>query len=71
MNIFNGECNGQKIESINSINMTKQFNDIVVCARRGGKSFIDSIRIDPRKEKCPEELLPCIQDSFATQTTCV
>ena len=58
--IYKGLCNGEKIDKIEAINMTQQFKKVVICARRGGKNFIDSTIIDPRKEKCPGNLLPCV-----------
>lgn len=53
------KCDGELTNTLPRVNMTKQFNDVVVCARRAGTNFIDSVRIDPRKDKCPGALLPC------------
>ena len=64
--MYDEECDGQKVDSIQSINMIKHFNNIIVCARRGGKNFLDSTRINPQKEKCLDKLIPCIKDTKAT-----
>lgn len=64
-------CEGQKIEPIAAVNMTKQADGSLICAKRGGRSFLDAVRIDPRVEVCPDDLLACVSDINAYQTQCV
>lgn len=58
------------IESIPAINMTKIIN-VLPCGKRGGTSFINSVRVDPETLKCPQGLEPCSYFTKATDTICV
>ena len=61
------ECKGQKLLQTKPINMTKQFSGgEVICARRGGQSLLESVRVNPRLQECPDGLLPCITDEASS-----
>ena len=44
---------------------------MTLCAKRGGPSFIETIRVDTSTLKCPEGTVPCSQKSDASNTVCM
>ena len=68
--LFKDECQGQVLPGYELVNMTSIY-DVTFCARRAGPNFLNTIRIDPRVEECPEGLQPCHKDKKAPETSCV
>lgn len=51
--------------------MTQLFG-VSICGRRGGQSFINTVRVSPKEgQLCPEGLKPCVIDKIAAETSCV
>ena len=44
---------------------------VEMCGKRGGKVFLEQIRMRPYSRKCPKGLLPCSIDTTETETICV
>ena len=51
--------------------MTALSADGLICAKRGGPSFIDTIRVEPVTQKCPKGHVPCSPHSSASETVCI
>ena len=45
--------------------------DVLPCGKRGGSSFIETVRVDPYSWKCPDGLEPCSYFTNPTDTICV
>ena len=43
----------------------------ISCAKRGGPTFLETVRVDPITLKCPEGLVPCSLYTDATDTVCM
>lgn len=64
-------CEGEEvIESIPPINMTA-IGDHIPCGKRGGPTFVESIRVDKNTFKCPEPYQPCSNLTTPDETICV
>ena len=64
-------CVGEEIiESIPPINMTA-IGDHIPCAKRGGPTFVETIRVDKDTFKCPEPYQPCSNLTTPDETVCV
>ena len=63
-------CNGKVIEGIAPVNMT-QISGKSACGKRGGPTFLDTVRVDPVTLECPFPLVPCSKITNATDTICV
>ena len=48
-----------------------QLNGMILCGKRGGKSFINQTRVRPYKRTCANGLLPCSFHTSQTDTICV
>lgn len=70
ISLYSDNCKGWKLPEILPLNMTKIYG-VSFCARRGGSTFLDTVRVDPQVNSCPGDLKPCTQDTRATETTCV
>lgn len=44
---------------------------MVVCGKRGGPNFIDSVRIGSGENRCPEGLQPCSKQTQISETICM
>jgi len=47
------------------------FMSKVACAKRGGPSFLETVRVDPESKECPEDFVPCSDYTTADNTVCV
>jgi hypothetical protein len=43
----------------------------VACAKRGGPTFLETVRVDPETKECPEDLVACSDYTTAENTVCV
>ena len=66
----NEGCNGRIVDEIAPKNMTV-ISDNIACAKRGGPSFLETVRVDPNTLKCPRNYVPCSMYTLATDTVCV
>lgn len=64
------DCKGSFIEGIPPVNMTS-ISGKIACGKRGGPTFLDSVRVDPVTMECPYPLVPCSKITNATDTICV
>ena len=44
---------------------------IVICGKRGGPTFVETVRVDPISLKCPEDFTPCSALTPPSETVCV
>ena len=45
--------------------------DRIVCAKRGGPIFLETIRVNPTTGICPRGLVPCSKVTSMTDTVCI
>ena len=64
------DCDGDIIDSIAPMNMTAS-SGALVCGKRGGSNFLDTVRVDPYTWKCPDSMVPCSEFTPATDTICI
>jgi hypothetical protein len=43
----------------------------IACAKRGGPTFLETIRVDPDTEECPRTYVACSPITSADDTVCV
>ena len=43
----------------------------ISCAKRGGPTYIETVRVDPVSLKCPNGTYPCSRITSATDTVCM
>ena len=61
---------GDIIDAIAPINMTID-SGMISCGKRGGPTFLETVRVDPMTKECPRGLVPCNYNSPADETVCV
>ena len=44
---------------------------MISCGKRGGPTFLETVRVDPLTRECPRGLVPCNYNSPADETVCV
>ena len=69
-NIPGEECYGRIIDPIPPMNMTS-LTERIACAKRGGPTFLETIRADPGTGDCPRNYVPCSNYTGPTDTVCV
>ena len=60
----------EMIEGIPAINMTS-VSGVVACGKRGGTSFLDTVRVDEESRECPNGMVPCSDQTQPSETVCV
>ena len=63
-------CRGDIIRGIPPVDMTS-ITGKIACGKRGGPTFLESIRVDPETEECPRTYVPCSAITEADDTVCV
>lgn len=63
-------CDGEILDPIAPIEMTA-IHDMIPCARRGGPTFVETIKVDQVTLKCAEEFVPCSTITKPAETVCV
>lgn len=63
-------CDGDIIAPIKPMNMTAD-GGIVICGKRGGPNFIETVRVNPGSLKCPKGFTPCSELTPPSETVCV
>ena len=63
-------CKGRIVESLPPVNMTS-LSGKVACAKRGGPTFLETVRVDPASNECPRGYEPCSPYTSANDTVCV
>ena len=64
------ECMGRVVPPIAPINMTS-ISDRKACAKRGGPTFLETVRVSPDTGYCPRGYVPCSAYTSLTDTVCV
>ena len=44
---------------------------MIACGKRGGPTFMNTIRVDPVTKECPQDTIPCSPYSDNTSTICI
>ena len=52
------------------MNMTVD-SGMIVCGKRGGPTFMETVRVDPTTKECPRGLVPCSDKTPPSETVCV
>ena len=42
-----------------------------LCGKRGGPTFLETVKVDPETLKCPEGTILCSEASDATEAVCM
>ena len=64
------DCPGKIIPEMPPINMTS-ITGFTACAKRGGPTFLETVRVDPRTRVCPRGYVPCSTNTDRSDTVCV
>lgn len=62
-------CSGTLKVGLEAINMTN-IGGMLVCGKRDGQNFLESIRVNPETHECPPGYDPCSAETTPSETVC-
>jgi len=65
-----GCAKGEIVDELPHVNLTA-ISGKVACAKRGGPTFLETVRVDLETQECPRTYVPCSTYTTATDTVCV
>ena len=70
MESIDSPCDGEVLPGIPPINMTVTTGKII-CGKRGGPTFLETVRVEKKTRKCPEGYVACSRFTGLTETICI
>ena len=70
MESIDAPCDGEVLPAIPPINMTETYGKII-CGKRGGPTFLETVRVEKKTRKCPENYVACSRFTGLTETVCI
>ena len=70
MESIDSSCDGEVLPAIAPINMTVT-NNMIICGKRGGPTFLETVRVEKKTRKCPENYVACSRFTGLTETVCI
>ena len=63
-------CDGARVPGLPPVEINGTEN-VTICAKRGGPSFMNTTRVDPALLRCPSGFSPCSRETKHTETICL
>ena len=58
------------VDGVDPIQMTSIY-DMVACGKRGGPTYLETVRVDTVTLSCPQGYVPCSEFTIPSDTICI